>query len=36
MEVDGIPPQTYEIVSFDQFGHYERYAMAKAEKLFSM
>ena len=33
MEVEGVPPQTYEIVRYDQAGHYELYARAKGSEL---
>jgi hypothetical protein len=33
MEVDGVPSQTYEIVRFDQAGHYEPYMHAKGAEL---
>jgi len=33
MEVEGVPPQTYEIVRYDQAGHYELYARAKGGAL---
>lgn len=32
MEVDGVPAQTYEIVSYDQSGRYELYAKARGKE----
>ena len=33
MEAEGVPPQTYEIVRYDQAGRYELYARAKGGTL---
>ncbi len=33
MEVDGVSPQTYEIVRFDSSGHWEPFARAKGGDL---
>lgn len=33
MEVEGVPPQTYEIMRYDQAGHYEPYARARGSEL---
>lgn len=33
MEVDGVPPQTYEIVRYDPAGRYEHYARAMGQQL---
>ena len=33
MEVDGVPPQTYEVVRYEQAGRYETYARARGSDL---